>query len=154
MILLLLVTGMFLVSDAPQLASIEAALHGSFVPVASLRALDAAVASELHRRTKEPVADVGEPFEPTDVITGNLPTRRFVLAGKSTMSPTVWVVCYEHGGRGYHYHVALFQVDEDTARVLKAGQWLPAWKERKRAVTLDRILTALRVGEVQYDNHW
>lgn len=154
MMTLLLAAGLLLTSDGAEQATIDAALHGPFVPVASLRTVDAAVASELHRRITEPIADVGESFEPTDVITGDFPSRRFVLAGKSAMSPTFWVVCYEHGGRGYHYHIALLQVDADNARVLKAGQWLPAWKERKRTVTLDRILKALQNDEVQYDNHW
>jgi hypothetical protein len=153
MIALLLVAGLLLTDGPPQAAIVES-LQGSFVRIASLRALDAAVAAELQRRTKEPVADVGEPFEPTDVVTGDLPSRRFVLAGKSAPSPTSWVVCYEHGGRGYHYHIALLEVDAGDVRAIKAGQWLPTSKERKRAVTLARVLKALHDDEVQYDNHW
>ena len=42
----------------------------------------------------------------------------------------------------------------DRSSVVKAGQWLPDYKEKGKAVTLDRVLSALRNDNVKNDNHW
>src|SRR5438046_2276818 len=62
------------------------------VPAPVLLALQARFTSDKR------LADVGEPFDPTDVLTG-LPQRRLVLAGHTA---TEWFVAYEHGGRAHH----------------------------------------------------
>ncbi len=132
----------------------EDALQGPFVARTALHVLDPAVTSELHRRIPEFMADAGEPFEPTDIRTGRLPSRRFLVAGVSTLSSQYWIVCYEHGGRGFHYHIAFFQVVAGKASVLKSGQWLPRMEFRDQEVTVARVLEAIQNGEVEYDNHW
>lgn len=59
------------------------------------------------------IADVGENFQETDVITlGGGPPRRLIRAGHS--GPR-WFVHYEHGGRGYHEHTALFDLEGASA---------------------------------------
>ena len=58
------------------------------------------------------IADIGDNFRSTDiVITGSLPTRRLVRAGRSG---STWFVHYEHGGIGYHEHSAIFEVNGES----------------------------------------
>jgi hypothetical protein len=64
-----------------------------------------ALRSRLGENTR--IADVGAPFDATDVRTG-LPTRRLVLAGHAAPD---WFIVYEQGGRGHH----LVFVDFETA---------------------------------------
>jgi hypothetical protein len=146
-------------------ALLDVALRQKLVPVASLRTVDAAVLAELQRRSHEPVTDIGEPFESTDVIVdGHLPTRRFVVAGHTDMAPSVWVVCYACGGRFRYFQVAVLQVQAEGTHVLKSGRWHPDWAEWSQwkspdgdwpsAVPLDRVLTALRKNEVDSSGSW
>lgn len=146
-------------------APLDVALRQKFVPVASLRTVDAAVLAELQRRIQEPLADIGEPFESTDVIVDeHRPTRRFVVAGHTDMAPSVWVVCYACGGRFRYFQVAVFQVQAEGTRVLKSGRWHPdsaEWSQWELpdgawppAVPLDRVLTALRKNEVDSSGSW
>lgn len=128
------------------------ALQAAYVVVEFFRELPPAVRHEIERRSSEPIADVGEPFRATDVVVDNRPCRRFVFAGHARAPSDLWVVCYEHGGRGYHYHVALFELINGSVHVIKAGQWLP--EDPEKTVQLKEILSALRRGEIGYDNHW
>jgi len=85
------------------------------------------------------------------------PQRRFVAAGVSTLSPKFWVLCYEHGGIGYHYHIAFFAIRDGVASVQRAEQWLG---NRGRPVTFELVVEALRAddeprpGEPPLDDHW
>ena len=130
----------------------EDALRGGFTPVTSIEQLDSAVRKEIARHLHEPIAAAGEPFQATDVMFDeDLPWRRFVLAGVSTLSPKFWLLCYEHGGIALHHHLVLFAIEKGKASVRKAGQWLPG---HGRPVTLERAVEALRNDEQQLDNHW
>jgi hypothetical protein len=131
--------------------SLEDALRGSFTPVMSAQELDSTVREELGSRIEEPMAAAGEPYQSTDVVFDHLPWRRFVVAGVSTLSPKLWLLCYEHGGIGHHHHLILFELENGAASVRKAGQWLPG---RAEPVTLQRAVEALRKDEQRLDNHW
>jgi hypothetical protein len=52
------------------------------------------------------LADHGEPFEASDLVSGK-PQRRLVLAGHSGRR---WFVVYEVGGRGHHLVLAVLDV--------------------------------------------
>ena len=65
--------------------------------------------------TDKPLAARDEPFEATDIVSDR-PTRRFLLAGKAVSR---WFVAYEHGGRGHHIHLVVF----DTAAAKPAVQF-------------------------------
>lgn len=132
-------------------AGLEDALRGGFTPILSVQGLDSAVRKELSNRLEEPMAASGEPYQSTDVVLEELPWRRFVVAGVSTLSPKVWLLCYEHGGVAHHHHLVLFELENGVALVRKAGQWLPG---RAQPVTLERVVQALRNDEQQLDNHW
>jgi hypothetical protein len=149
-----LAIGVVLLAATADQPTIDKALTNRFVKVETLSGVDPAVATQLRSKVAGPIADRGEPFQATDVITDDRPQRRFVLAGRSDDAGTFWVVCYEHGGIGYHYHVALFQSQAAETRILVAGQWLPEYEERERPITLKRLVLALKRGEVNYDNHW
>lgn len=53
-------------------------------------------------RDAYPVAEASEPYNETDMITQDLPMRRFVLGGRSGDR---WFVWLEHGGFAPHHHV-------------------------------------------------
>ena len=91
---LLIAAGLSLAA-ASEDAAINAVVQGAFVRVASLREVDPVVVAELHSRIKGPIADIGEPFEPTDVVHGDPPRRRLVLAAQSVTTHAVWAVCYD-----------------------------------------------------------
>ena len=58
------------------------------------------------------LADRGQPFDATDLVSG-LPRRRLVLAGHTS---TEWFVAYEHGGRGHHLDLVVFNVRDGSPR--------------------------------------
>jgi hypothetical protein len=51
------------------------------------------------------LANPGEPFNATDVVDTNVPMRRLIFTAGT---PTGWLICYEHGGRGYMRHLVVF----------------------------------------------
>ena len=71
----------------------------------SLKEIDADVLHTLKMRfgQDDRLADHGEPFEATDVLTRK-PPRRLLLAGHSAHR---WFVAYEVGGRGHHVVLAV-----------------------------------------------
>jgi hypothetical protein len=74
------------------------------------------------------VADRGRPFNVTDFVDGNLPTRR-LLAGRDGET---WLVALEQGGRGYRVVVFLFSPLEATPR--------PKWVLLERPRTLREVV--------------
>lgn len=87
--------------DMPRLApcNIKADVMAS-----SMRALPAPVRSELLSffAPDRGIADAGESYNSTDVITGSVPGRRFLRAYRA--GPT-WIVWYESGGLMTMHHV-------------------------------------------------
>jgi len=65
-----------------------------WVEATSLRSVPADVVTAIGG---EPIADRGQPFNPSDVFNG-LPARRFLLAG---IGPDEAIVAVERGGRGH-----------------------------------------------------
>jgi hypothetical protein len=64
------------------------------------------------------LADRGQPFQATDIVTGE-PTRRLVLAGRSDADA---FVVYEQGGRGHHLVFVMFDTRGQVPRpVLRAS---------------------------------
>ena len=63
--------------------------------------------------TGKRLASPGESFEATDLVSG-LPSRRFLLAGTAQSR---WFVAYEHGGRGHHIHLVVFDTVSSTPAV-------------------------------------
>jgi hypothetical protein len=53
------------------------------------------------------MAFVGEPYNATDVVEGDLPSRRIVSELVTSNIAYIW---YEHGGRGYHQHLVRYNV--------------------------------------------
>jgi hypothetical protein len=51
------------------------------------------------------IANIGEPFNATDVIEQELPFRRIIDFLVTSSTAYLW---YEHGGRGYHQHLVKF----------------------------------------------
>lgn len=126
-----------------------------FVAVASLRELDPVVRVELFRRAGgEPMADAGERFQSTDVVMEKLPSRRFVVGGRERSAGGLWILCYEHGGIAYHYHVGLLRRKADTFEVVSSGQWVPKPPDLQGSITLDKVVRAVRNGELLDDGHW
>jgi hypothetical protein len=154
MLLLLLPSLLLVAGNSSTVGGFDEALRGSFRSITSIRDLDAAVKAEIRRRVGESIADAGAPFQATDVVAEGLPRRRFVVAGMSTATPKYWIVCYEHGGRGHHFHVALFAIANGMASVPRSGQWLPGSKERGRTISLERVVRAIQKDELKDDNHW
>lgn len=83
-----------------------------FALVDDLKKVDPEVLAVFHTKVQPAyIANRGEPFNPTDVVTDNLPARRFILAGSA---PGMWFIFYEHGGIAYHQNLIVFS---------RAGHW-------------------------------
>ena len=68
-------------------------------------------ALSVSKQGEEGIADVGEPFNVTDVVRESLPFRRLILAG---ISDNRVIVGIEHGGIGYSIEVLTFSLVEDN----------------------------------------
>ena len=93
-------------------------LHTEFQPLHSFDDLPESIQEYLGRRTERftgeysglgGIADPGQPFNRTDDIEQHVPFRRMVLAG---VGAGLTYICYEHGGFGYHHHLAIFREGE------------------------------------------
>ncbi len=92
--------------------------------VKSQRDFPAAIAADLsshiidYQQDGSPkMADPGQPFASTDLISRGLPNRRLIFAW--SVGPR-WVIGYEVGARGYHYEMVVYQLSSagDHAEVL------------------------------------
>ena len=82
-----------------------------FQEVRSLSALPAAIQHQLDVRGggTSGVAEMGQPFNISDVTDPHLPMRRLLVAGHDGDR---WIVALEQGGRGYSIQVFLFVKNE------------------------------------------
>ena len=81
-----------------------------FTLVNDLKNIDPEVLAAFHTKVEpQYIANRGERFNATDVVTENLPARRFVLAGGA---PGIWFILYEHGGIAYHHNLVIFSKNE------------------------------------------
>jgi hypothetical protein len=102
-------------SPPPLAPEASAFLATDYRPIASMEALPPPLAAGLRAELRGgAMADRRQPYQSTDVVTGHppLPSRRFVAAG---VADDRWFVAYEHGGRGHHYHLLLFDLDPGHA---------------------------------------
>jgi hypothetical protein len=91
--------------------------HAAWSTVRSLQAVSPQVLEGLRSRLEDPrIADVGEPFDATDIRTG-LPIRRLVLAGHAALD---CFIVYEQGGRGHHLVFVDFEMAPRLRPVLLA----------------------------------
>lgn len=91
-------------------------------------------------RTIPLMADPGGRFNETDVIDSSLPMRRLVFAGLSEKQAFVH---YEHGGRAFHTHLAVFELQGGQESVVFAGRFHLA------AENLDQLRSFVAQGEIQ-----
>lgn len=64
------------------------------------------------------LADAGQPFQSTDLVSyPPLPTRSFVRAYHDGDR---WAVWFEHGGRGFHWHIAGFRISRTSPAKARA----------------------------------
>lgn len=93
-----------------------------FQPVTAVRGLPLGVREELQRlfgSTAMAIADPGQPFQVTDVITDpTLPIRRMSVAA---CSQDHCLVYYERGGIAHTWHAVLFHWTPDGTRVEAGG---------------------------------
>lgn len=89
-------------------------LDGDFTIEYKVDRLPDSLKSAFARLAKQPefkMANPDEKFEATDYISDpELPTRRLIFAG---VSKNRYFIHYEHGGRGYHHDVVVFDVNPD-----------------------------------------
>ena len=114
----------FIAVSSPAFATpdLGCALSTRVDDVMTVRALPAAL-----RKLLAPMAELGAPFNKTDVVERGLPSRRLIHAGHRNVT---WFVLYEQGGVAYRWHVLVADVsDTDEAKVL-VNKWIPvAWRD-------------------------
>lgn len=65
--------------------------------------------------TDRVMANPGEPFNKTDLVDGDLPMQRLIVAGRSD---SLWFVYYEQGGVAYSRNLVLFDYREEQPKTL------------------------------------
>jgi hypothetical protein len=100
--------------------ALTALLTADYRPVSKVDSIPAAVRAALFSLMKDDprLANPGERFNSTDVVDRRFPMRRLIVAGGL---PTSWLVCYEHGGRGYVRHLVIFAVQGDKTELRFSG---------------------------------
>lgn len=108
-------------SETSGVTSSAAWYQTEYEPLGSLKAVPPAVLKALRFRipSDHRLADQGESFIATDVIGPTLPRRRFVFGGKSARFV---LICYEHGGRHRHFHLAVFVIGNKAPQLVFAGR--------------------------------
>lgn len=127
----------------PALAELTTA---DYQPVSRVNDIPAGVRAALFSLMKHDprLADPGEPFNSTDVVDRRLPMRRLIIAGGL---PTSWVVCYEHGGRGYVRRLVIFAVQGAKVELRFSGS------VAARVTSLRDLRKAVRDGHVTDNTH-
>ncbi len=85
------------------------------------------------------LANPNEKFDATDLTSGK-PSRRLIAAGHSAKCD---LVCYEHGGAGYHIHLVVFNSDKRGTQRVFEGSLL---KDSKDAATVANIKNLIQSG--------
>jgi len=123
-----------------------------FTAFATLDALPPAIQTDLKLKTGG-LSPADGPFQATDV--GDGPRRRLVAAaGNEALD----VVIYEHGGRGYHRHVVLYDrmnyAGFPILALHKIVMDMPVCDALDEALTLlnDKVPTAL--SKAPSSQHW
>ena len=120
--------------------------------VNSVEAIQPTVLAALQSRfgSDSRLANPGEPFDATDVVTGK-PRRRLLLAGHAT---TRWFVAYERGGRGHYLVLVIFdsgaKVPEPT--LLARGTAGAHDDQAGWRVSLAELRAALKDGTLSQDD--
>ena len=145
-----LIAVLLLCASASGSDAIDRFVKAEWVLVAELADVSPVVLAALQSRlgSDQPMAARGEPFEATDVVSGEMPSRRFVLAGRNG---TDWFVAYEQGGYSHHLVLATFTVGETDAEVtLLARDQVGTHDDSALGwrVTLDELRDALSEGSL------
>ena len=100
----------------------------------------------LAHMSKFEMAEPGEKFQATDVVSGNLPWRRLILGA---YSQTRCLISYEKGGIGLSRQVVFFALmpDQKTEFVGGAFMYRAADFEDMRAELLKRKMPILSLSE-------
>lgn len=89
------------------------------------------------------MAEPNEPFNSTDLIREDYPSRRFITGG---FSKDYAFVFYEHGGRGYNQPLVILKRNNGKADIILFGYC------REDLFSLDQLKTAIIVGRMKGEN--
>ena len=86
-----------------------------FQKVDRIEALPVLVREAIHEKVDTDFADPGEDWNGGCVVRNKIPSRRLIFGG---ISPTLWFLYYEHGGRGCHDHLLV------AGKTARGGYWI------------------------------
>jgi len=109
----LLIAGAARADTMPSDIDVICTLHHPTSQLNSLGKLPGSLKSWI-ASTIGPMADRGQPFNSTDVVTKGLPATRFTRAGRFG---NYWFVMFERGGIAYSKHVVLLHLDLELTQV-------------------------------------
>ena len=121
-------------------------LNDTFVIVKTVSAIPKSVQRHLLGKSVEAgMADAGQPFQITDVISGkSLPFQRLIFAGTSSGYCFVYS---EHGGFGYWTNVHLYRLSDAKAELVWRGTPQP----RLNILDLSQLRGAIAAGKFTND---
>lgn len=126
--------------------------NAKWTEVRRLADIDPLVTKALQQRTGKDTAfaDVGGPFDATDIATGK-PRRRLVMGGHSGER---WFICYERGGRGHHLILVSFDMTDGAPRVVLFARGSAGKHDDIRGwqVTMADLRRALHGGQLKVEH--
>lgn len=127
-------------------------LHQPWTPIATMSAMPREViAALISRFCGDPrMADVGQPFDATDIVEGH-PSRRFVLGG---IAGRTCFVAYERGGIGHHIVLAMFDMSRHPPEVILLARGEAGHHNDVKGWGIDTaaLRTALQQGRLRSDD--
>ncbi len=119
--------------------------------ILSIHDIESGVLNSLRSRfgRDDRLANVDEPFNPTDVL-DERPNRRLVLAGHAG---TLWFIAYERGGYSHYLKLVVFDTNVGPPMLTFAASGQAGSHESGRwRVNIQDIEAALRNGRLSIDD--
>ncbi len=112
-------------------------LAQKYQPITTVDGIPQNIKEALLKRMKHDprIANPGEKFNKTDLINARYPMRRLVVAGKTDSS---CFICYEHGGRGYHLELVIFNTEKEVPKLEFVGRFFA------KISSLEQLVEAIR----------
>ncbi len=118
--ILVLLIPLFIIACNTSLKDDKPENNNNWIEYSTKDSIPKVLLNELSERTDGEfwIANPNEEYAATDVHDGNLPTRQLRFLGKKGNK---WMLTYEHGGRGSHFHFIECEIVKGSIQSWRSG---------------------------------